>query len=391
MKAIENPPQNLMTTPIKFEVRNQVRLAQSNDATMDAAKMAHIGAVLQEYLESPASKEELRKSRAENIKRLLVLVADATQVQSFSLEEAREILSTLHYQDEKVFNQMLTFDLGQLKGDDFSFLKTTETIESLKEILQSELPQDIALDKEKYEDDEYKFLDEKQKSRMPDSLSRLNTIVPDSEIFDKVLDVIQNMDETYVIPYQKIAEIAAELYGEFSNINTALSEMITGGQVNNEDGTISFDVAKLGVALNALQKAFYDPSSSIVQTLASIQFSVANKAKAEEMIQGTGLVLAGGPPAENYYLAVDRAPFESLMTAFKGMAPGYPTTTSVSMTTYQLQSFQVAFSSVGEQLASEMQTATEKFKRATSVSDNFLKLVSAATQTTTDANKGFLQ
>lgn len=216
-------------------------------------------------------------------------------------------------------------------------------------------------------------------------------LVPDGTLTDQIIDVISNVDKHYQQPHQKVAEVLADMYNQFSELNTVVSEMISKGEVNTEKNDIKIDVKKLSDAIKNLEFAFTDPNSSIVQSLRSITFSEADKQKAEELVAGTGLELSG-PPAP-YYLKIKPNIISNLKNSFTALAQGYPDTnnnSSITVTTYQLQSFQTALDSQGNFLSSCLQTGTEKYRKTISMGDNFSRLVSTFIESNTNANKQFL-
>ena len=222
-------------------------------------------------------------------------------------------------------------------------------------------------------------------------------VVPDSEIIQSVMDMLESLEAGYQTPYQKMTEALADMYAEMSSINNIISKVIGGAVTDPEDNTLTIDIKDLWVAIQSLEKAYTDPSSPIVQKLQSITFTKENRIMAEEMVTGTGLIIVDNPDGTSH-LAVDPSTIEGLKTAFISISNGWPQNgdpnlagSTVKITTFQLSSFQTSFESITSGLSSNVQTGTEKYRRVISTAENIHKLISSFIQANADANKGFLR
>lgn len=355
MKAAESAKPNLTLINLSLEAQQQARAAEASEVSMNKAKLAQAA---QELLDNPAMNEEKRKARAKNAEDLIKLTSQGTFASADELEQLFKVIN----RDEK----SLAMNMGR---GDFSTLNNEYSAAAFSSFINN-------ADKD---------------ADLNDTLLTLRALVPDSVMYDKLFALIANVDSFYVAPYQQAAEVLAEMYKTFSSINTSVSAMISSGTVNTEENKITLTVWGLANSIDELHKQFYDPSSPLVIKLQAIRFTPADKGKAEQLIEGSGLVLAGGPPGD-YWLAISPAPHQNLIKAFDALIPNYSGSSgSVSVTTYQLQAFQTAFNSVGEQMSSEMQTTAEKYRRTISQNDSFVKLLSAFLQANIDANKQYLQ
>ncbi|WP_277206571.1 IpaD/SipD/SspD family type III secretion system needle tip protein [Vibrio misgurnus] len=217
-------------------------------------------------------------------------------------------------------------------------------------------------------------------------------VQPDDEIYNKIFDLIANVESSYVTPYQEVAEILADMYSAFSELNTVVTKMISNGVPNKDGSAMTLDMTELKTAVDNLVRTFTEtnpgyPNSrdSIAIRLKNIQFSAADEAKARELIEGTGLILVNKEDGSGgFYLFVDLDLINNLNEAVFALSK------NAEVTTYQLQSFDTAFKSIGEQYANNMQTGAQKYQRTISQQDNFTKLLSTFMQANADANKGFL-
>lgn len=352
IKAADIPPSQILRT-MSASAQQQAQAAQESALAKAQAKVVEVAP---EFLDNAGLNEERRKKRAEKAERLIEITKRGEFIPR---DEQTTLFSELKRDTQVLDDNMKKLDYSPLKDDDVAAL---------------------------YSD----FIENKGDDKdLEEILKQLKAVVPDSDLYDKIYALIDNVDKSYVQPYQKVAEVLADIYAAFSELNTALSRMISDGKVNADKNTIEIDVLEFAAALQTLRELLFSQDSLVVQKLKAITFSAADIGKANELVQGSGLEVAGGP--EIYYLVVSPTAFNNLEKAFAPLKPVlFPATTKTTVTTYQLQSFQTAFNSVNETLSGEMQTAAEKYRRTITQNDSFLKLLSSFMASNLEANKSFL-
>lgn len=354
--------ENISTKPnieIKLNTHQAEVPVEANDVTKISQTLAQLA---QEFSDNPSTKEERRKARAD---KLTKLTQEASQGTFSSPEELKIIFSQIKQDQRSFSSSMDKLDLSVLKND-------AEIAKAFTAFMEKEK-------------------DNPEIKSILSSLTVASSWLPDNALYDKLFATIASVNEHYVAPYQDVAEVLSEIYSAYSAINTAVSEMISKGSVDEEGNKINVMVSGVGAAIDKMDALFYGPDSALAAKLKAIQFSPADIAKAKELVEGTGLLLVGGPPDnENYWLAISREPSDELKKAFHAIVSNYPANVYANITTYQLQSFQTAFNAIGEQLSSQMQTGAEKFKRTITQNDSFVKLLSAFLQANIEANRQFV-
>lgn len=322
---------------------------------LDLAKL--LEGLAAEFLDNASLKDQAKKDRAANIEKLVKLIEAAIAFDGEDPEMAR-VLEQFHLLEslqKRVAEHSKDLDLSALSNPDLS------------ELFQKFI-----------EDNGLKFSVEEE-------LAATGTIIPDSTLTDQIIDAINQMDKSYQQPYQKVAEVLADMYNQFSDLNGVVSAMIGHGTVNPDTNDITINLTALEAAVNALNSSFTDPTSPLVQTLQGITFTEAEKQKGLEMVSGTALQLS--PPPAPYHLVVNPNVLDNLNEAYTSIKKSFPTAV---ITTYQLQSFQTALDSQGNYLSSSLQSGTEKYQRTISMGDNFSRMVSTFIDSNAQANKSFL-
>ncbi len=335
----------------------QTETEQNQDALNLKADLAKLlEALAAEFLDNTALKDQAKKDRAANIEKLLQLIEAAINIGGEDPEMA-QVLNQCHLLasiQKRVAELSKNLDLSIFS--DPNIIARFET-----------------------------FIDQNNlRYSIEQELTSVG-IIPDNVLTGQIIDVIDSIDKNYQEPYQQVAEILADMYNQFSDLNGVVSAMIGHGTVNPDNNNITIDLTALEEAVNELNASFTDPNSEIVQALQAITFTEEELEKGTEMVSGTGLQLSS-PPAP-YHLEVNPNILDNLNEAYASIKKGYP---SAVITTYQLQSFQTALDSQSNYLSSSLQTGTEKYQQMISMADNFAKLVSTFIQSNAEANKSFL-
>lgn len=319
-----------------------------------------------EFLDNPATKEEIRKARAKKVEQLINLMINDGGICS-SDDEKRQL-----FKEIKKLNDFISTNMGKIDFDalEYEANNNKRFQDKFNELINGD--------------------DNKNNKNINDIKLVLSKLLPESDIFNRVFDLIKNVDTEYVAPYQELAEIGSEMYAEFAKFSAVMSKMISSGTINTETNLISLDLTEFKTSLDAFYHRLYSPESPMVKKLKAMQFLPSQLDKAKELVLSTGFVLAGGPPSNtHYWLEVNPATKTNLDIAWTGVAGNNPGSLFIELSTYGLQALQTTVNATGDSLASDMQTAAEKFKRVISTSDAITKLLSAFISACYEANKAF--
>ncbi|MGL5291577.1 MAG: hypothetical protein ACRC9T_06600 [Vibrionaceae bacterium] len=214
----------------------------------------------------------------------------------------------------------------------------------------------------------------------------------DMELIGRLNTYLENLTKVYLSRYQEATDVLTQVYTKFAELNIAISEMISGATVDSEKNTITLDYTKLNTAIENLEKDLFATDGPLQKQLQAITFLPEEIVIAEELAQGTGLIVVEKDGL--LHLELDPSPFNNLQSAFDALTnPNNAvsgSTNVVKVPSGMLQAFQTAVESINNAVSSNNQTMIEKLRSVTSQQQQTTQLFSSIMSELFDSNKRFL-
>ncbi|MGL5334549.1 MAG: IpaD/SipD/SspD family type III secretion system needle tip protein [Enterovibrio sp.] len=218
------------------------------------------------------------------------------------------------------------------------------------------------------------------------------TGVSDMELIGRLNTYLDNLTTVYLGRYQEATDVLTQVYTKFAELNIAISEMISNATVDSEKNTITLDFTVLKNALEKLKDELFNVNGDLQKQLQAITFLPEERVIAEELAQGTGLIVV--EKDGKLHLQLDPSSFDNLQKAFdaltdkKNQVSG--STNVVKIPSGMLQAFQTAIESINNAVSSNNQTMIEKLRSVTSQQQQTTQLFSSIMSELFDSNKRFL-
>ncbi|MGL4604005.1 MAG: type III secretion system needle tip protein SctA [Iodobacter sp.] len=207
-------------------------------------------------------------------------------------------------------------------------------------------------------------------------------------INDSIGDAIGDISDGYLGVYENAVDAYIAFYAAFSEILAQLEGLISGA---TDGQSVTVDAAKLERLLHELIDKFFPASG--VPGENSVLFppqdgdgavTGGTEADAKKWAEEMGLdpscvrKLANG----SYVVTVDIGPI-------KEMIDNLPDNGSISSTDFQI--WKAGFDAMDEKMKNTLQTLTQKYSNAQSMTDNLIKVLSSTISSLLETDKAFLQ
>ncbi|STQ90231.1 type III secretion system needle tip protein SctA [Iodobacter fluviatilis] len=211
-------------------------------------------------------------------------------------------------------------------------------------------------------------------------------------INDNISDAIGDIQDGYLGVYENAVDRYIAFYAEFSKILAALEKLING----SADGqSVNVSMRELGRQLTALKESFF-PGGQAGEN--SVLFPPQNgdgivegasKGEADQWAKEMGLdpscVKEAPSGSGKYVVTIDIGPIDQMIS---NLAQG---SDPVKMTSTDFQIWKAGFDSMDEKMKNTLQTLTQKYSNAQSMTDNLIKVLSSTISSLLETDKAFLQ
>jgi invasin D len=209
---------------------------------------------------------------------------------------------------------------------------------------------------------------------------------------DNIADAIGDIQDNYLGVYENAVDNYIAFYAEFSKILAALEKLING----SADGqSVNVSMRKLQGQLEALKRQFFpggQPGENAVlfppkNDAGAVVGASEDEAKkwAAEMGLDPSCVKEAPPLSGKYVVTIDIDPINQMIN---NLVTG---TDPVKMTSTDFQIWKAGFDSMDEKMKNTLQTLTQKYSNAQSMTDNLIKVLSSTISSLLETDKAFLQ